>query len=58
MSQLICPGSLDECPTGADRTRVESKLIWHLSKIKKGLLKKSIVPMEDVGIPLLEIKVS
>ncbi len=45
-------------PPVLDRAGVEGKFIWHLAEIEKGLLKKGLLPVEYVGVPLPEIKVS
>ncbi len=41
-----------------ERGRVESKLIWHLSDIEKGLLKRGTLLSEYHSVPLPEIKVT
>jgi hypothetical protein len=41
-----------------DRGGVKNKIIWHLTKIKKGFLKKGTLPAEYVGTPLPELRVS
>ncbi len=38
--------------------RVEGKIIWHLTEIKKGLMKKGAIPTEYIGITFPDIKVS
>ncbi len=45
-------------PPVLDRGGIENEIIWHLSKIKKGLLKKGIFPREYIGTPLPKLKVS
>jgi hypothetical protein len=37
---------------------VEGKFIWHLTEIKKGLMKKGTLPTEYICIPFPNIKVS
>ncbi len=45
-------------PPVLDCSRVEGEILWHLSEIEKGLLKKGRLPTEYIGVPLPEIKVS
>jgi hypothetical protein len=45
-------------PPVLDRAGVEGMIIWHFTEIEKGLLKKGLLPVEYVGVPLPEIKVS
>jgi hypothetical protein len=45
-------------PRVLDRSRVEGEILWHLSEIEKGLLKKEHLPTKYIGVPLLKIKVS
>jgi hypothetical protein len=40
-----------------DRVGIESKIMWHLAKIKKSLLKKGRLPTEYIGFPLPVINV-
>jgi hypothetical protein len=44
-------------PPVLDRGRVESKIIWHLSKIEKRFLKKRTLPTKFIVVPLPKIKV-
>ena len=45
-------------PPMLDRGGIANKIIWHLTKIKKSFLKKGTLPVEYVGTPLPEMKVS
>jgi hypothetical protein len=45
-------------PPVLDRGSVKNKIIWHLTKIKKGFLKKGTLPAEYVGTPLPMLRVS
>jgi hypothetical protein len=45
-------------PTVLERGEVENEILWHLSEIKKKLLKRGSLPCEYVGVPLPNIKVS
>jgi hypothetical protein len=45
-------------PPVLDRGGIKNKIIWHLTKIKKGFLKKGTLPAEYVGIPLPKLRVS
>jgi hypothetical protein len=44
-------------PAVLERGGVENEILWHLSEIKKKLLKRGTLPLEYVGIPLPNIKV-
>ncbi len=41
-----------------DRGGVEGEIIWHLTEIEKGLLKKVVLLSEYVGIKLTKIRVT
>jgi hypothetical protein len=45
-------------PPVLDRGSIKGKITSHLAEIKKGLLKKGLIPTEYIGVPLSEIKVS
>ncbi len=45
-------------PSVLDKDGVKNKIIWHLTKIKKGFLKKGTLPAEYVGTPLPKLRVS
>jgi hypothetical protein len=45
-------------PPVPDRGGIENKIIWHLTKIEKGLLKRGTLPAEYVGTPLPKLRVS
>jgi hypothetical protein len=45
-------------PLVLDRGSVEGEIIWHLTEIEKGLLKKGVLPSEYVGIQLPKIRVT
>jgi hypothetical protein len=45
-------------PPVLDRGGIENEIIWHLTKIEKGFLKKGTLPAEYVGTPLHELRVS
>ncbi len=45
-------------PPVLDRGGVKNEIIWHLTKIEKGFLKKGSLPVEYVGIPLPKLRVS
>ncbi len=45
-------------PLVLDRGGVKNKIIWHLTKIKKGLLKKGTLSAEYVGTLLPKLRVS
>jgi hypothetical protein len=38
-------------PPVLDRAGVEGEIIWHLTELEKGLLKKGLFPLENVGGP-------
>jgi hypothetical protein len=40
-----------------DRGSIENEIIWHLTKIEKGFLKKGTLPAEYVGTPLPKLRV-
>ena len=44
-------------PRVLDRSGVEGEILWHLSEIEKGLLKKEHLPTKYIGVPLPKIKV-
>jgi hypothetical protein len=41
-----------------DRGGIQGEIIWHLTGIEKGLLKKGVLPSEYVGIQLPKIRVT
>jgi hypothetical protein len=41
-----------------DRGSIEGEIIWHLTEIEKGLLKKGVLPSEYVGVQLPKIRVT
>ncbi len=45
-------------PAVLERGGVENEILWHLSEIKKKLIKRGTLPLEYVGVPLPNIKVS
>jgi hypothetical protein len=45
-------------PPVLDRGRIEGEIIWHLTEIEKGLLKKGVLPPEYVGIQLPKIRLT
>ena len=45
-------------PLVLDRGDVENEIIWYLTEIEKGFLKKGVFPLKYVGVPLPEIRVS
>jgi hypothetical protein len=45
-------------PLVLDRGGIENEIIWHLTEIKKALLKRGTLPAEYVGTPLLKLRVS
>jgi len=45
-------------PSVLDKDGVKNKIIWHLTKIEKGFLKKRTLLAEYVGTPLLKLRVS
>jgi hypothetical protein len=45
-------------PTVLDRGGVKKEIIWYLTKIEKGFLKKGTLLAEYVGTPLLKLRVS
>jgi hypothetical protein len=45
-------------PPQLERGGVESKILWHLAEIERGLLKQGTLPTEYIGVSLPEIKVS
>jgi hypothetical protein len=45
-------------PLVLEHGRVKGKIIWHLTEIKKGLMKKGALPTEYIGVPFPDIKVS
>jgi hypothetical protein len=45
-------------PPVLDRGGIKNKIIWHLTKIKKGFLKKGTLPWGYVGTPLPKLRVS
>ncbi len=45
-------------PPVLDRGGIKNKIIWHLTKIKMGFLKKGTLPAEYVGTPLPKLRVS
>jgi hypothetical protein len=44
-------------PPVLERGGMESKIVWHLCKLKKRFLKKGILPEEYGGVPLPAISV-
>ncbi len=42
-------------PPVLDRVGVECQILWHLAEIEKSLLKKGLLPMEYIGVPLPNI---
>ncbi len=44
-------------PSVLEQGGVESKILWHLSEIKKKFLKRGTLPVEYVGVPLPKIEV-
>ncbi len=53
-----CSGAAYECSACSGKGGIEGEIIWHLAEIEKCLLKKGLLPVEYVGVPLSEIKVS
>jgi hypothetical protein len=45
-------------PPVLDRGGIENEIIWHLTEIEKGFLKKGTLPAEYVGTPLPKLRVS
>ncbi len=45
-------------PAVLEQGGVENEILWHQSEIEKKLLKRGTLPLEYVGIPLPDIKVS
>jgi hypothetical protein len=45
-------------PLVLDRGSIKGEIIWHLTKIEKGLLKKGVLSSEYVGVQLPEIRVT
>jgi hypothetical protein len=45
-------------PPVLDRGGIKGEIIWHLTEIEKGLLKKGVLPSEYVGIQLPKMRVS
>jgi hypothetical protein len=45
-------------PPALDHSGVEGEILWHLSEIEKGLLKKEPLPTKYIGVPLPKTKVS
>jgi hypothetical protein len=44
-------------PPVLEHDGVEGKIIWHLTEIKKGLMKKDALPMEYIRVPFPNLKV-
>jgi hypothetical protein len=45
-------------PPVLDKSSVKGGIIWHLTEIKKGLLKKGVLPSEYVGVQLPKIRMT
>ncbi len=43
-------------PPVLDRGSIKGEIIWHLTEIEKGLLKKGVLPSEYVGVQLPKIR--
>jgi hypothetical protein len=49
---------LMNAPLVLECRRAKGKIIWHLTEIEKGLMKKGVLPTEYIVVPFTNIKVS